>query len=360
MDDCKILIMIDKRLSYAITQLRGTMAFLIICVHADFTGNFSYRGNVISCEHDFGYHIVNFVAHNLSDFAVPLFFLISGILYYNSAKLYSYRELIKKKVKTLLFPYLAWNTIFFFAFFITVGYSFLNFIQGLWYIPRDGDFPVGVLTQPWDGPLWFLRDLIIVFLIAPIIKWLTCKIKVIYIALLLFIYMTKLMSWYVIPGVSITSILMFSIGIYLAQTKYDWLSKIIDYRKTLFIGCLIMSIITYIFLIQNKTSLLYNLLHSLYILFGVFAALSVAGCLDMKSSLLVKSGKYSFVVFASHTMFLNYVIKMTMIPFGFEIRGWQTPIIYFTSVTATYLMTCFVGFLISQNNILNKILAGGR
>lgn len=53
------------------------LAFLVVCVHADFTKKFSYAGKQVNCAYDIGYHIVNFISHTLADIAVPLFYLIS-------------------------------------------------------------------------------------------------------------------------------------------------------------------------------------------------------------------------------------------------------------------------------------------
>lgn len=45
------------------------LAFLVVCVHADFTKKFSYAGKQVNCAYDIGYHIVNFISHTLADIA---------------------------------------------------------------------------------------------------------------------------------------------------------------------------------------------------------------------------------------------------------------------------------------------------
>jgi len=44
------------------------LAFLVVCVHADFTKKFSYAGKQVNCAYDIGYHIVNFISHTLEEF----------------------------------------------------------------------------------------------------------------------------------------------------------------------------------------------------------------------------------------------------------------------------------------------------
>lgn len=69
-----------------INRLRMPLAFLVVCVHADFTKKFSYAGKQVNCAYDIGYHIVNFISHTLADIAVPLFYLISGMLCFYSIR----------------------------------------------------------------------------------------------------------------------------------------------------------------------------------------------------------------------------------------------------------------------------------
>ena len=71
--------MLNRDLSDAINRLRMPLAFLVVCVHADFTKKFSYAGKQVNCAYDIGYHIVNFISHTLADIAVPLFYLISQV-----------------------------------------------------------------------------------------------------------------------------------------------------------------------------------------------------------------------------------------------------------------------------------------
>ena len=73
----------------------------------------------------------------------------------------------RKKSTTLLLPYIIWNLIFFITFSLDKDYTVYEFIKGFWFLPRRGI--TGVLTQPWDGPLWFLRDLMVIFLLTPVI-----------------------------------------------------------------------------------------------------------------------------------------------------------------------------------------------
>lgn len=354
--------MINKNLSDAIYFLRCPMALLVICVHADFTNNFSYLGKSIVCQQDFGYHIVNFISHTLADFAVPLFYLISGILYYNSNENYGYVDLLKKKITTLILPYVCWNIIFFLAFFSNKGFTFIEFIHGMWYIPK-GECVNGVLAMPWDGPLWFLRDLIVVFILTPILSFLIRATGCLYIILLTLLYATKIVSWYIIPGLSISSLLMFSAGMYLQyiSKSYDWLSKLQNCKGWLCVLVIVANICTYLYSLYGSTSLVYNLMHFFAIISGIAFAFSVCNLTNDKVLSFMKNiGTHTFVIFASHTLFLTYVIKCIMLPFGYELAKFQTLIIFFASVIITYVASHILGVIINKIRILRLILSGGR
>lgn len=56
------------------------LAFLVVCVHADFTKKFSYAGKQVNCAYDIGYHKVKispflFIFHHLT--------YIRKLLYYS-------------------------------------------------------------------------------------------------------------------------------------------------------------------------------------------------------------------------------------------------------------------------------------
>lgn len=105
------------------------LAFLVVCVHADFTKKFSYAGKQVNCAYDIGYHIVNFISHTLADIAVPLFYLISGMLCFYSIRRHGYRSLLEKKSTTLLLPYIIWNLIFFITFSLDKDYKYMSLLK---------------------------------------------------------------------------------------------------------------------------------------------------------------------------------------------------------------------------------------
>lgn len=113
--------------------------------------------------------------------AVPCFFLLSGFLFFNGLQDWSWPEWgrkMRKRVRTLLVPYLLWNVIALLARWIYNNVqagpvSLLQQIQEVggirmfWSV--SGALPIGSQAFPVDGPLWFIRDLMLFVVLTPAI-----------------------------------------------------------------------------------------------------------------------------------------------------------------------------------------------
>ena len=92
---------------------------------------------------------------------------------------------------------------------------------------------------------------------------------------------------------------------------------------------------------------------------GTGTALAVAS-ISQKTYFMEKWERNTFVVFASHSLFLTYVIKIIMFPFGHDIDNMETVFIYLFSCFVTYIISFILGEIISRNTWLIKLLTGGR
>ena len=102
--------------------------------------------------------------------AVPLFFLISAILFYRTCtKFDDLKSKLRRRIKSLLIPYLLWNTLF-------VGIFFL-----LPRIPVIGEhMNMGIAVKSWIDvfwgiidsrftPLWFVKQLMFYTALSPLV-----------------------------------------------------------------------------------------------------------------------------------------------------------------------------------------------
>ena len=115
------------------------------------------------------------ISQVISSFAVPMFFFLSSLLLFESER--KYIPTIKNKIKTLVIPYLFWNTVGVLIFIVLQSLNFTApFFSGastpiLESSAKEWLMLYGIGADcPKVYPLWFLRDLIFVTALFPLIK----------------------------------------------------------------------------------------------------------------------------------------------------------------------------------------------
>lgn len=112
-------------------------------------------------------------------FAIPAFFVISGYLFFNGVGCLTpgiYRAKMRRRVNTLLIPYLLWNML---AVAVSLALT-LPWLAELF--PGEADYYCSVKSFIWgfvgikpgnywphDGSLWFIRDLMLAMLLMPVV-----------------------------------------------------------------------------------------------------------------------------------------------------------------------------------------------
>lgn len=99
----------DAILSKTIMFLRFPLIIAVVLIHTNFNG-LTMNGTLWVSEgqfptYDLVYHVVS---NELARIAVPLFFFISGFLffYHSDFSKEIYRKKLKKRIRTLLIPYM--------------------------------------------------------------------------------------------------------------------------------------------------------------------------------------------------------------------------------------------------------------
>ena len=173
---------LSKEESNRIDILKTVSIIFVVYIHAyavevGFAGEVNALGLPIWLR-----NFEDFVSQVIASFAVPMYFLISSVLLFKSER--KYIPTLKKKVKTLLIPYLFWNTMGVLIFIILQMFPFTApFFSGASTPVLKSSFTewlsmYGVgLECPKVYPLWFLRDLMVITAIFPIIKMIVEKLQ---------------------------------------------------------------------------------------------------------------------------------------------------------------------------------------
>ncbi len=237
----------DTLTSKTISALRLPLAVMVVFIHSFGLPAENYN---VNWELLTGFDIYNIIriacSHVISQIAVPTFFLFSGYLFFVKASSFDwsfYKKQWKKRVYTLLIPYVLWNIIpIIWSSLLRIAAIFIKGRPISWLF----EYWESILTwrifwdfNTWGGgrhnllgqittestgplsiPLWFLRDLIIVVLFAPLICWLIRKTKGGIILLLGIIWLLKINV--IISPMLITTSFFFSIGCYFALYKREF------------------------------------------------------------------------------------------------------------------------------------------
>jgi hypothetical protein len=159
--------------------------------------------------------------------AVPLFFLISGFLFFRNVDFdgQTYVRKLRSRARTLLVPYLFWNLsiLLFYCFVHAVPalnvflnrhmeFSYRFMLDALW-----GGVAEGKTTMPIAYPFWFIRDLMVLVILTPLVHVYVRKAGVYGVLLLCLLWFCN--WWFVVPGLSITAVFFFTTGAWLSVSR---------------------------------------------------------------------------------------------------------------------------------------------
>ena len=138
-------------------------------------------------------NFLRILTYKLGEAAVPTFFVISGYLFFYDFEQWNWTKWgnkLKRRIGTLLVPYLLWMVVFFFGLYLrsfalseisAINFGTLkdSFDEAggfrLFYdrpVMGNGMSLLGYVVpsdKPIDVPLWYVRDLMILFILAPVI-----------------------------------------------------------------------------------------------------------------------------------------------------------------------------------------------
>ncbi len=332
---------ISDYLSEKIKILSFLLTVLIVILHANMamlcTGGVSFLQKVMTGE--------------VTRIAVPLFFLISGFLFfinYNGAW-DVYKRKLSARTRSLLIPYIL---------FLLCG-SVITFILGhtytvgaFWSIVKEGILH----SPPIFYPLWFLRDLYIMALLAPFVYWVIKRLPMLMIVPIVVWLLGK--NPFVFPTTE--AILFFSVGAFLT-TKVKWLEQF-EHKGAwgyFFLWLFLCFLNGYI---SEYVIALPYVAHCIILVMGIYAVWILYDKLYPQFSARVKLAriyKYSFFIYLLHEPILTIFKKTGLFVFGDS--SWAIGILYVVAPIFTILTVYGMGIFL--NAYFPQVLAfitGGR
>ena len=296
-----------------ITALRFPLACFVVLIHAHNT-----------CWRNLGSHFIDdlgtFLSLTLPLFAVPLFFVISGYLFFFSTQehgftAHTYATKMKHRLRTLLVPYLAWNILavaLYSAQAIATGQSLQQPLSAnlLWGCRTTGvGFTnwLGMAVAPGTAPvhevLWFVRDLIVVTLLSPLFyallkrggAWALLALAVVYYAQL----------WQNPLGVTFNAFWWFAVGAFFAIRGLSMSRLALRVATPAAVIVIPAAAATTL-----CSSALATAARHIYVLCAIITAISIATWFAKRHTASPTLAKSSFFVYAAHTIFLLPLTKL--------------------------------------------------
>ena len=139
------------------------LSILIFFIHSYFAQDVLSDSLISLVNHKVSY----FFSCTITKFAVPMFFMLSGISFFKEYSNKKYLKKIKNRTFTLVIPYLIWNTVWLFWEIFT-SYSFLSKLSTSEPYPLTlSSILKGIFFYNCNLPFWFIFDLIIFSFAAP-------------------------------------------------------------------------------------------------------------------------------------------------------------------------------------------------
>ncbi len=252
-----------------------------------------------------------FFSRSITQFAVPMFFMLSGISFFKRYDTSKYIKKIKSRIFTLIIPYLLWNTIWM-LWEIFCSYSFISKLS------EDGNtFPLtlssilkGIFFYECNRPFWFMFNLIIFTLAAPIV-FLIIKNKYVAIILISAASVLSVFGIHLPTGIFYypNSIIFFVIGAVIGYHYFDFISKKSS-KTTRIISLIFLS--AYILaknIVPNELYITNYLIEVIVFTFCAFAFWNVVD-LFIEKIKPHKIYKRSFPVYAMHLNISIIILKI--------------------------------------------------
>lgn len=341
-------------ISQTISILRFPLCVVIVMIHSNIA-IYNASANQFALVNIFSNYFIGDVCY----YSLSLFFFISGFLLFREGKfnLEIFKKKINHRVYSLLIPYILWNLICFGMIFVLqqikpninlllhkqiADFRIQDYIMIFWNIREV----TGCQTDP-AGPLvgqfWFIQNLLVYTLLAPIIWYATQKLKILFIIVLGAIAFSDILPE--VPGFNAAYLYFFILGAYFSINHSSWVLS----RNSL-IGLIVAYMILFPLriMIQSGNQLIEETLF-------IFIILNVVHLLTknkQQGSIAQYLSGTSFFVFAIHRYFTSIGLNLCS---KIEFQNGYMPILCFLAISFCSVM-CSVLVYWGMDRFFHKAL----
>ena len=317
-----------------------------------------------------------FLSNGLCRTAVPLFFILSGFLYYKSfdGTWEQYKRKTFSRIRSLVIPYIFWSGIVFVSFklaqqipllknyFTTRNSADLSLSNTLYY----------VLIESYNSPLWYMKYLIVLSLLSIGLYTFFKRIPVIILLILFGGWFFNFIGAPISIPVRADALFFYSFGA-IAGTYWSilwhYIEKILSYNHKLYLLIAYMTLLAIhsyryctipnSYILEGYTDGFLDIVGKIGIVIGIF---TICGLFyefrDMAEWPWVK---YSFLIFVMHHPIVNALKKILVVAFGGKMTPAFSLLVYLLSATITIFFILGFGEVVrAKAPRFYKMVCGGR
>jgi len=386
----------SELLSKTISYLRFPLTVGVVFLHYNLVSNgFTIHGIMYGTEYPDWYGwLILFISDVLGRLCVPMFFLISGFLFFYRVDFnhHIYKQKLRKRVMTLFVPYLLWNIIAILyelahklpflssvcpnACYTEVHISFMRLFHTFFAnFDNEGILVSTILDPsvkppdfpyPIDTPLWFVRDLMVMVLLSPFIFWMIKRAGR-WVILLLGIVWAFYQAVFMVDGswpdggwsvLLSRAAFFYSWGAYYSINKISFVDQMRKYKYAplLYIPVAIADTLTKIYDFNIY-------IHEIGILIGIVSVTVVVSYLLENNRIQVNEtlSNCSFFVFALHLLIMCDIGKLIFTILHLSGSIYNLVFLYFFVPLLT-ICICIILYIIIRRYMpkLCNLLTGGR
>ncbi len=324
------------RLDY-LDYLRVIACFSVIFVHVSAIG-------IVSFESGSMYHKGIIFLNRLFKYTTPVFLFLSGITSFYSYRIkeYKYLDFLKRRLKTVIFPFIIWSCIYYSVLVYSGSYNFniLYFIKNL-------------ILGNMNYHLYFIPILLQMYFLSGIINFLFKKINnnIILFSALIINILSMEMSFLFSDRIFMKYIFFYILGVYFTKEAFNFLKFSKKYFRPMVFIFLMSTLFYSVFYYYSR----YDLMNYAWLIFsvsGIFFLFEISIKLERNntvSKLIVrKLSKSTYYIYLSHPLILSGIARI------FKIGSLNLILI----LTIYFLMTLLISTIlsVSYNEIKNKYL----
>lgn len=204
------------------------LSILVFLIHISSFAQYSGNEGIISVINS---KVSYFFKYSITRFAVPMYFILSGMLFFRDYSNKKYLSKVKSRFFSLCIPYLIWNTLWM-TFDIICSYTFISsfFTGRKMFVLTWGNILRGVFLAECNIPFWFISYLIVFVFLSPLFD-LLAKNKYVGIATIVSL---SIFSIFEIGNLKYDAIVFYLLGAFLGKHYFAYFTRKTSQRTGIF------------------------------------------------------------------------------------------------------------------------------